>query len=430
MSEWTREQRYQGIDDVPQSQLIELKQKVDASHYRQTYHIQPETGLLNDPNGLIFYNGTYYVSHQWFPLGAVHGLKYWFNYTSKDLVSFTPHGPILEPDTAYDSHGVYSGSAFGQYFMIIAAQNEQENACLLLYKMEEQVNEWAFVGEIATQLSNFGYMWECPDFFNLNQTDVLLFCPQGISPEGERFNNIYQSGYLLGTLDIQKPAFEHQDFKELDYGFDFYAPQTFLDKQGNRILIGWMGMPDTHYPTDDEGWAHCLTLPRVLTVEHGKLIQRPLPALQKLRHNEETAEGYANKFTTKLHPYEGLHYELIIDILENEASEVYFELRTSKQHSTLITYNKQSQRLTLDRSDSGALPEPVKGTTRSTILDTPLFQLQIFVDTSSIEIFCNNGERVLTSRIFPDEQATGIKTSTESGQVYLKFTKYELKDEK
>ncbi|ARB77380.1 MULTISPECIES: sucrose-6-phosphate hydrolase [Staphylococcus] len=494
MSEWTREQRYQGIDDVPQSQLIELKQKVDASHYRQTYHIQPETGLLNDPNGLIFYNGTYYVSHQWFPLGAVHGLKYWFNYTSKDLVSFTPHGPILEPDTAYDSHGVYSGSAFeyngqlyymytgnhrdsewnrhssqmlakvdeygdavkfekpvipapptgytqhfrdpnvfqkdGQYFMIIAAQNEQENACLLLYKMEEQVNEWAFVGEIATQLSNFGYMWECPDFFNLNQTDVLLFCPQGISPEGERFNNIYQSGYLLGTLDIQKPAFEHQDFKELDYGFDFYAPQTFLDKQGNRILIGWMGMPDTHYPTDDEGWAHCLTLPRVLTVEHGKLIQRPLPALQKLRHNEETAEGYANKFTTKLHPYEGLHYELIIDILENEASEVYFELRTSKQHSTLITYNKQSQRLTLDRSDSGALPEPVKGTTRSTILDTPLSQLQIFVDTSSIEIFCNNGERVLTSRIFPDEQATGIKTSTESGQVYLKFTKYELKDEK
>ena len=46
MSEWTREQRYQGIDDVPQSQLIELKQKVDASHYRQTYHIQPETGLF------------------------------------------------------------------------------------------------------------------------------------------------------------------------------------------------------------------------------------------------------------------------------------------------------------------------------------------------------------------------------------------------
>ena len=144
MSEWTREQRYQGIDDVPQSQLIELKQKVDASHYRQTYHIQPETGLLNDPNGLIFYNGTYYVSHQWFPLGAVHGLKYWFNYTSKDLVSFTPHGPILEPDTAYDSHGVYSGSAFeynGQlYYMYTGNHRDSEwnrHSSQMLAKVDE-----------------------------------------------------------------------------------------------------------------------------------------------------------------------------------------------------------------------------------------------------------------------------------------------------
>ena len=67
------------------------------------------------------------------------------------------------------------------------------------------------------------------------------------------------------------------------------------------------------------------------------------------------------------------------------------------------------------------------GTTRSTTLDTPLRQLQIFVDTSSIEIFCNDGERVLTSRIFPTEQADGIKVSTESGQVYLQLTKYDLK---
>ena len=41
---------------------------------------------------------------------------------------------------------------------------------------------------------------------------------------------------------------------ELDNGFDFYAPQTFIDEYGKRILIGWMGLPDT--PTDEEGWAH------------------------------------------------------------------------------------------------------------------------------------------------------------------------------
>ncbi len=123
-------------------------------------------------------------------------------------------------------------------------------------------------------------------------------------------------------------------------------------------------------------------------------------------------------------------YELIIDILDNEASELYFELRASKKCSTLITYNTREQKVTLDRSESGLLPDNVTDMTRSTILDTPLTQLQIFVDTSSIEIFCNDGERVLTSRIFPDETASGIKTSTESGQVYLQFTKYEFKGDR
>lgn len=112
MTEWTREERYQRIEDVDTEYFKTLKQQVDQSKFRQQFHIQPETGLLNDPNGLIFYKGKYYVSHQWFPLGAVHGLKYWYNYTSDDLINFKPEGPILNPDTKYDSHGVYSGSGF------------------------------------------------------------------------------------------------------------------------------------------------------------------------------------------------------------------------------------------------------------------------------------------------------------------------------
>ena len=66
-----------------------------------------------------------------------------------------------------------------------------------------------------------------------------------------------------------------------------------------------------------------LNIPRVLNIENGQLKQRPYPALEKLRHNKETALGYANKFTRKLHPYEGKQYELIIDILDNDATEVY-----------------------------------------------------------------------------------------------------------
>src|SRR5699024_2419714 len=119
----------------------------------------------------------------------------------------------------------------------------------------------------------------------------------------------------------------------------------------------------------------------------------------------------------------------IIDILENDATELYFEIRASKSQPLLIAYNTKTRKITLDRSESGLLPEPVDGNTRSTYLDTPLSQLQMFVDTSSIELFCNDGERVMTSRIVTDDDAIGFKASTESGQVCLNFTKYDIKDD-
>ena len=100
-----------------------------------------------------------------------------------------------------------------------------------------------------------------------------------------------------------------------------------------------MGLPEINYPTDEEGWAHCLTIPRVLSIENNQLRQRPFKGLERLRKNKETALGYANKFNRKLHPYEGKQYELIIDVIENDASKIYFELRTSKQNNTKIIYN-------------------------------------------------------------------------------------------
>ncbi|MGV2928679.1 sucrose-6-phosphate hydrolase [Macrococcus capreoli] len=489
MMEWTREERYQTLESFPEEAYEALLEKTAASPYRQTFHIQPQTGLLNDPNGFAYFNGQYHLFYQWFPLGPVHGLKYWFHTVSEDLVTFKDVGIAIRPDTPFDSHGAYSGSGIvvddtlkliytgnhrtstwervsyqmmasmdkdgtitklnepiidsipegftshfrdpkvwyeeGMYYMVIGAQRTDETGTIAVYQSQD-MNNWSYVSELKTEYKDFGYMWECPDYFKLDQTDVLLFCPQGIDKYNDAFWNIYQSGYVLGKLDQSTFEMQHGPFKELDNGFDFYAPQTTLDKDGNRILIGWMGLPDTGYPTDKEGWAHCLTLPRVLTVENNQLRQRPLPALQKLRGTVETAEGYATKKNVKLHPYEGFQYELIVDVLENDSTEFYIELRVSKKESTMITYNRAERRVTLDRFDSGLQPEGVDGYRRSVVLDEDLSQLHIFVDTSSIEIFLNDGEKVMTSRIFTSKEARGIRTSTESGQVYFKFTKYDL----
>jgi beta-fructofuranosidase len=73
--EWTREKRYRRFEDESPEAMQELMEKVNACPWRQSFHIQPTTGLLNDPNGFAFYNGYYHLFYQWFPMGPVHGLK-------------------------------------------------------------------------------------------------------------------------------------------------------------------------------------------------------------------------------------------------------------------------------------------------------------------------------------------------------------------
>ncbi|WJP97541.1 GH32 C-terminal domain-containing protein [Macrococcus bovicus] len=200
-----------------------------------------------------------------------------------------------------------------------------------------------------------------------------------------------------------------------DDGFDFDAPQLTQGPEGEQILVGWIG-----------GSEPCFTVPRLISIEEGKTRQRPHPLLERLRGEPETAEGYAMKHDIRLHPYEGDCYELIIDILENESTEFYIELRVSRREATRLIYNHAARKFTLDRFDSGLLTTNSQDFTRSVILETPLQKIHAFVDQTSIEIFLNDGEKVMTSRIFPSDSATGIRTSTESGQVYLKFTKYDI----
>ena len=70
MKEWTREERYRTILEASDEEMSALKEKVDTCPYRQKFHIQPTTGLLNDPNGFAYFNGEYHLFYQWFPLAS------------------------------------------------------------------------------------------------------------------------------------------------------------------------------------------------------------------------------------------------------------------------------------------------------------------------------------------------------------------------
>ena len=76
---------------------------------------------------------------------------------------------------------------------------------------------------------------------------------------------------------------------------DFYAPQSFTDEAGRRLLFGWLGSGDAAYqlsqPAAREGWLHSLTIPRELFVRGGALCQRPAEELKQLRREEQQTES-------------------------------------------------------------------------------------------------------------------------------------------
>ena len=238
-----------------------------------------------------------------------------------------------------------------------------------------------------TSPERFGYMWECPDYFELEGKTFLSFCPQGLPAEEFRWQNLYQAGYCTVKGDLRGKQTLH-NFREWDYGFDFYAPQTFADESGRRILYGWVGMPDFPYrnPTDERGWENCLTVPRLLTAEDGQICQNPVPELEELRFHE-----------TMIMPKESFllpdgRGDFEISFLEGTEEDFW---KISFGDAAELSFQEGVLQLALSR-------EAGYGRTVRKVKVSRIEFLRILVDTSVLEIYANDGKIVMTTRFYPD----------------------------
>lgn len=259
---WTTEKRYQKYNDWSASQLLDLQAQADRSQYQLQWHIRPSSGLLNDPNGFSYFNNEWHGFYQQYPFGAVHGLKSWHHVKSKDLVHWQDQGTALKPDSKFDSHGVYSGSALpiddrlflmytgnvrdhdwkrtsyqngawmdkngnvtklsrplfkapshvsehfrdpqllkhnGRYYALLGAQDEQtKTGKISLFSATELTEKWSDHGYLDFTDKTLGYMIECPNLAFIDQRPVLIFCPQGLDPAINDYHNIYPNTYMIG----------------------------------------------------------------------------------------------------------------------------------------------------------------------------------------------------------------------------------------
>lgn len=303
--EWTREQRYLPYDQHSALELLELQRQADNSPEQLKYHIRPSSGLLNEPNGFSYFNHEWHVFYQSFSFGAAHGLKSWMHMTSPDLVHWRDHGLALCPDTEFDSHGAYSGSARvvdgrlclmytgnhrdddwvrtpyqlgawmdhnyqvtkfdqplfvnptnitehfrdpqllehdGKYYAIIGSQDvEQKNGHIDLWASDQLEHGWHEVGHVQMGTDDLGYMVECPNLITVDGRQVMIFCPQGLDHQTASYDNIYPDMYLTAE------------------GFDYDAPAMITPDAQMQNLDDGFDVYATQAMNTEDGKAYAIS---------------------------------------------------------------------------------------------------------------------------------------------------------------------------
>ena len=333
---------------------------------------------------------------------------------SKDCVNFSEKIVVLKnedfpTDMSLHVRDPKVWEENGVYYMVLGARTKDDKGCILLYKSNDLYN-WEFESIPAGKLAYMGYMWECPDILKLEGKDILLFSPQGIDAKGYKYNNVYQCGYVMGEFSNGKKEFNFGEFVELDRGFDFYAPQTFKDSKGRRIVIGWMGVPDAilhKNPTIDNFWQHQLTIPRELVLINNKLYQIPISELESLRKGNPIVKEISLDKENNIELFESNTFELNIKF-EN-STEFEIELREDCK----LSFSNCVFKLILGKSGYGRDMRAVE-------IET-INSLRIFSDNSSLEIFLNIGEEVFSTRIYNDSIDKILKLSGNGTAVIEKW---------
>ena len=442
--------------------------KVKAD-YRQAYHMMAPIGWINDPNGFVQYKGVYHLFCQYHPYSAQWGPMHWGHWTSLDLVHWKWQGVALAPDTEADCCGCFSGTAIvhdgtlylmytgvsrdktselliqqqclaystdgmvfqkyehnpviasnqlpagascvdfrdprliianGGYCALIASSRQNEGE-ILLYKSNDLMH-WEYGGVF---LKGIHCIAECPDYFVLNGEKMLMFSSTAKPDDKCIYPHDRPVVLLQGEQEPGMVEFKVKRHFVLDYGVDFYAPESLQLDDGRTILIGWMQNWLRHMPTEylAHEWNGCMSLPRELIWENNTLYQRPIEEIKKMRSEGTTIHIQENQ---TVHLDLPVSAEVQIQLTGVKEHPCYIHFFESDDSALKVIVDPLTETICTDYAHAGYSvmldPQNDAGNTVAPIhLREGTIELLVFLDVCSAEIFVNQGEQVISTRVFP-----------------------------
>lgn len=437
--------------------------------YRPQFHFTPEKNWHNDPNGLVYYKGEYHMFYQHNPNGNEWGYMHWGHTISSDLIHWK-HFPIaLYPDeNSKDKENctAYSGSAIVDTENLLGMQKGDEKTLVAFYTSQncgqriaystdkgrtwekysgnpiiplnekddardpkviwhEDSKQWVMVlyrktteddktkgisfytsqnlvdWEWKSHLNGF---YECPDLVELQVTN---------RPDEHKWILFDGDGsYMIGDFNGEEFTVESTKLKS-DFGKNYYATQTWSnipDEDGRTIQIAWMrGGKFPDMPFNGQ-----MTFPSELSLTKFnfgyKMIRKPIAEIEKLHgkhydwENKVIIPGLTNNNILKKVEGDCLHIIVEFDI--KTADNFGFMLRHGKKKAgTEILYNVK--RGTLSVLGSTVPLEPIDNK----------IKMEILLDRTSIELYANDGQKVISNCFTPDKGADNLALFVNGGEL-------------
>jgi beta-fructofuranosidase len=433
--------------------------RLPADGHRPRYHYLPPANWMNDPNGVIEWEGTQHLFYQYNPDGASWGNIHWGHAVSDDLIHWTDLPIALAPTPGGpDERGCFSGCAVDDdgvptilytgargvryqvqtqclatsrdnlltwqkdsrnpvlseipavagpthdfrdpfvwrdgetWYMALASRIVGVGGVVFLYRSPD-LHSWEYLHPLlAGDAASTGDVWECPNFFPLDDKWVLLVSGEWRDIPSTVF-------FFIG--DYADHTFTPEVEGVLDYGY-VYAPLTMRDSRGRRLLWSWLREGRSAEAYTAAGWAGVQAIPRQLSLRQGTLAMEPAPELKRIRGDRIELSDVRLDGQAELPVGSGSALDIVARFASSGPVGLVLAAAPDGSEQTRITYDPGARQLLVDRGRSSLLGgiETYPHVAPHELAPGEALELRVLLDGSVIEIIAN-GRTSISTRVYP-----------------------------